>query len=46
MQTPVVLKDKTVDYWEYFLDDEPIGERDWLDKLKRRRQILKSISTN
>ena len=46
MDTHIVLNDKTVDRWEYFLDDEMITEDDWNEKLTNRRKILKSICSN
>ncbi len=46
MQTRIVLKENTVDRWEYFLDDQQIDEDIWKEKLKDRREILRSISCN
>ena len=45
-QAPVLVNDEMVDYWEYFLDGEPIDEDIWHRKLKLRRKILKSICCN
>jgi hypothetical protein len=46
MQTHVVINDGTVESWEYFLDDERIEEGPWLEKLKGRRRVLKSVASN
>ena len=46
MQTPIVLKESTVDSWEYFLDDHPIDEEVWLDQLRERREALRSACVN
>jgi hypothetical protein len=46
MQTPVLLIDKTVDDWTYYVDDDEIEESSWREKLDTRRRILKSICTN
>lgn len=46
MQTHIVLNENTVDRWQYFLDDQEIDEDIWMEKLKDRRDILKSISCN
>ncbi len=46
MQTHVILKENTVDHWEYFLDDDQVDEDEWYSKLKKRRKTLKSICTN
>lgn len=46
MQTHVVINDSTVESWEYFLDDEPIAEEPWLERLKGRRRVLKSVASN
>jgi len=46
MQTHVVINDTTVESWEYFLDDEQIAEEPWLEKLKGRRRVLKSVASN
>ena len=46
LQTPIILKDTTVDHWSYFLDGQEIDEDIWLEKLSKRRQVLKSICTN
>jgi len=46
MQTKFVLDKKTVNRWEYFLDDQRIDEDIWRDKLNDRRMVLKSVCTN
>ena len=46
MQTPVLIQGETVNDWEYFLDDEQIGETSWQETLDERRDTLKSICTN
>lgn len=46
MQTPVLLDQKAVDHWVYFLDDQEIDREVWFDKLSKRRKVLKSICTN
>ncbi|TDI71457.1 MAG: hypothetical protein E2O85_02060 [Bacteroidetes bacterium] len=46
LQKHVVLKETTVEKWEYFFDDEEIEEKMWQEKLANRRKILKSICTN
>ena len=46
MQTPVLIKEATVDRWDYYLDDEPVAEQTWQTKLTNRRKILKSICSN
>lgn len=46
MATSVVLNDSTVDRWEYYVDDDLVDEEPWHDKLRRRRKVLRSVSTN
>ena len=46
MTTPVVLKEETVERWEYYLGDEAVGEHDWRDTLDERRRVLRSICSN
>jgi hypothetical protein len=46
MQTNDILRNTTVDKWEYYFDDEQIEEYQWREKLTSRRKILKSICTN
>ncbi len=46
LQKHVVLKETTVEKWDYYFDDEEIEEKQWQEKLNNRRKILKSICTN
>lgn len=46
LQTDMVVNDRTVDHWEYFLDDDEVAEGEWMDKLADRRKVLKAICTN
>jgi hypothetical protein len=46
MQTPVLLNEQTVDHWEYYADEEEIGEGDWLGRLRDRRKVLKAVCCN
>ena len=46
MSTPVLLTEDTVERWDYFLGDDPVGEGDWRDTLDERRRVLRSICTN
>ncbi|MCH8246475.1 MAG: hypothetical protein IH951_08715 [Bacteroidetes bacterium] len=46
LQKHVVLKETTVEKWDYYFDDEEIEEKRWQEKLNNRRKILKSICTN
>lgn len=46
VQTDIVVNEGTVDYWEYFLDDDEVAEGEWMDKLADRRKVLKAICTN
>jgi hypothetical protein len=46
MRTHIVLNEQTVDHWEYYADEEEIGEGDWLDRLRDRRDVLKAICCN
>lgn len=46
MQSPILVSSKSVDYWEYFLGDEPVDKSVWHRKLKMRRRILRSICSN
>ncbi len=32
--------------WTYFLDDQEIDQEVWLDKLSKRRRVLRAICTN
>lgn len=46
LQKNMVLKETTVEKWEYYFDDDLIEENKWQEKLATRRKILKSICTN
>lgn len=46
MSTPVVLKEETVDRWDYFLGDDEVGEGRWRATLDERRRVLRSICSN
>lgn len=46
METPVLLKEHTVQSWTYFVDDQEITQEVWFDKLADRRRILRSICSN
>ena len=46
MSTRIVLKEDTVEQWEYFLGEDEVGETDWHQQLEERRQMLKSICSN
>ena len=46
LQKDILLKETTVEKWEYYLDDEEIDESSWQEKLTNRRKILKSICSN
>ncbi len=46
MKTEIVLRDRAVDRWEYFLDDDEVDESEWLGRLESRRKVLKSICSN
>ena len=46
LQKHMVLKETTIQKWEYFFDDEMIEETKWQAKLAKRRKVLKSICTN
>lgn len=46
MQAPVVVTEEAIDFWQYFVDDEPTDESLWREKLNNRRKILKSICCN
>lgn len=37
---------RSVDDWQYYLDDEAITELDWREELRIRRKVLKAICTN
>ena len=46
MATPVVLSDRTVDRWAYYLGEDEVEERKWRRLLNKRRRVLRSICTN
>ncbi len=46
LQNDNLLKETTVEKWEYFFDEEEIDETSWQEKLLNRRKVLKSICTN
>lgn len=46
MQTPVLMKDETVDSWAYFYGDDEVEEDEWRGKLEKRRKILRSVCSN
>lgn len=46
MQTPVLVKPDTIDYWEYFVGEEPVSEDVWQETLDDRREILRSTCMN
>jgi hypothetical protein len=46
MQTQIILTDNTVQEWVYYLNDEPVAETEWFEKLQKRRKVLKSVCTN
>lgn len=46
LQAEIVINDRTVDHWEYFLDEDEVGEGEWMDKLADRRKVLKAICSN
>lgn len=46
MNNPLVVNEDTVDEWEYFLGDEPVGKDEWHDTLSDRRDVLKSVCMN
>ena len=44
--TLVFRKDEPAADWTYFLDDQEIDQEVWLDKLSKRRQVLRAICMN
>ncbi len=44
--TQVIIKPETVDHWDYYLDEDEIGEDEWFDRLDARRRTLRAICTN
>jgi len=46
LQAELVLNDRSVDHWEYYLDDDKVAEGEWMNKLEDRRRVLKAICSN
>ena len=46
LQAEFVVNDRSVDHWEYYLDDDEVAEGEWMDKLEDRRKVLKAICSN
>ena len=46
LETEAIVNDRTVDYWEYYLDEDEVAEGEWMDKLEDRRKVLKAICSN
>ena len=46
MDQGIVITERAVGAWEYFLDDEVVMEEEWQTKLDNRRALLKSICSN
>ncbi len=46
MQTPVLMKEETIDGWAYFYGDDEVEEHEWRGKLDARRKILRSVCSN
>ena len=46
MQTPIVIKDNTVEAWQYFVGEEEIDKSSWQETLKERRHALRSMCMN
>ena len=42
----VVFSEEPDEDWTYFLDDQEIDQEVWLDKLSKRRRVLRAICTN
>ena len=45
-RTLMLRNEEAVEGWTYFLDDQEIDQEVWLDKLTRRRKVLRAICTN
>ena len=45
-RTLVLRNEEAVEGWTYFLDDQEIDQEVWLDKLSKRRKVLRAICTN
>ena len=46
VHTAFVIGERTVDHWEYYLDDDEVAEGEWMGKLDDRRKVLKAICSN
>ena len=46
LQAEFVVNDRSVDHWEYYLDDDEVGEGEWMNRLEDRRKVLKAICSN
>ena len=46
LQTEAVVTDRSVNHWEYYLDEDEVAEGEWMDKLEDRRKVLKAICSN
>jgi hypothetical protein len=46
LQTDLVINDRTVDHWEYYLDEDEVAEGEWMTKLADRRRVLRAICSN
>ncbi len=46
MQTPVVIKESTVDAWRYYVGEDEIDKSSWQEELDERRNALRSMCMN
>ena len=46
LQAELMSDNRTVDHWEYYLDDDEVAEGEWMDKLEDRRKVLRAICSN
>jgi len=46
LQTQIVVNERTVDHWEYYLDEDEVAENEWMDQLEDRRKVLRAICSN
>ncbi len=46
IEPPQASQSPSIDYWEYYLDDEEVSPEAWHDQLVTRRRVLKSICSN
>ena len=46
MSNAVVMTERSVDHWSYFLGDDEVEETDWRAQLVERRRLLKAACTN